>query len=452
MINVDDNFSLNITEYSVSDISLAIKRSVESNFELVRIRGEVGRISKPASGHIYLDLKDEKAVISGVIWKGTAQRLEILPEEGLEIIAIGRITTFQGQSKYQIIIEKLKRGGLGALMALFEKRKKMFFEEGVFDNKNKKKIPFLPEKLGVITSESGAVIQDIMHRVSDRFPMEIILWPVAVQGSKSASQIAGAINGFNKIKKLGTDRSPDLIIVARGGGSIEDLWSFNEEVVVRAVYESSIPIISAVGHETDNTLIDLVADLRAPTPTAAAELAVPVRSDLISMLVDLDMRRLKASKNKIKMIYGLFSETVKRLKKESGLLDFPRQSLDETCHRLGSSLQLLFSNKVLKFKSTGIEKLNIKVLQQSFSAKKDVLHNISLRMYQYINSEQKKQVEYLRNLHRILDNLSYRNTLNRGYSLVLDQQGKLVHSKEKASSLKELTIEFNDGKLDVKCK
>ena len=450
MIDADNNFSINTTEYSVSDISLAIKRTVESNFELVRIKGEVGRISKPASGHIYLDLKDDKAVISGVIWKGTAQRLQILPEEGLEIVVIGRISTFQGQSKYQIIIEKLQRGGLGALMALLEKRKKALFAEGIFDHKIKKKIPFLPKKIGVITSESGAVIQDIVHRVSHRFPMEIILWPVAVQGAKSASQIADAINGFNKMKRSITDKTPDVIIIARGGGSIEDLWSFNEEVVVRAVHKSNIPIISAVGHETDNTLVDLVADLRAPTPTAAAELAVPVRNDLISALNDLDMRRLKAEKNIIRMLDGLLGETVKRLKKGSRLLDFSRQNLDEVAHRLSRSLQLLRSYKVLRFKSTGVEKLNIKILQQSFSAKKEKLYNNSLRMHQHINREQKKQLEYLNNLSRILNNLSYRNTLKRGYSLVLDRQGGLVNSKEKASSLKELTIEFIDGKLDVK--
>ena len=452
MINVEDNFSVNISEYSVSEISLAIKRTVESNFEFVRIKGEVGRISKPASGHIYLDLKDDKAVISGVIWKGTAQRLQILPEEGLEIVVIGRVTTFQVQSKYQIIIEKLERGGVGALMTLLEKRKKKFFEEGIFNDEIKKKIPFLPNKIGVITSETGAVIQDIVHRVSDRFPMEIVLWPVAVQGAKSAAQIADAIYGFNKMERLSSNKSPDVIIVARGGGSIEDLWSFNEEVVVRAVHESNIPIISAVGHETDNTLIDLAADLRAPTPTAAAELAVPVRNDLISTLADLNVRRLKAKNNIMRTLDGLLSEMARRLKKEARLLDFPRQSLDEASHRLRSSLQLLLSNKVLKFKSTGIEKLNIKILQQRVSAKKDMLDNLSLRMYQHINNERKKKEERVTNLSRILDNLSYRNTLNRGYSLVLDPRGRLVNSKEKASTLKKLTIEFNDGKLDVTCK
>ena len=272
----------NAPEFSVSEISGVVKRMIEGEFSHVRIRGEVGRVSRPASGHLYLDLKDDRAVLAAVIWKGVASRLQTRPEEGMEVVATGRLTTFPGQSRYQMVIEDIAPAGAGALMLMLEKRKQALAAEGLFDAGRKQPIPYLPEVIGVVTSPSGAVIRDILHRLRDRFPRHVLIWPVAVQGEKCAPEVAAAIAGFNRLEAGGAIPRPDVLIVARGGGSIEDLWGFNEEIVVRAVAASRIPVISAVGHETDTTLIDHAADQRAPTPTAAAELAVPVRADLMA--------------------------------------------------------------------------------------------------------------------------------------------------------------------------
>ena len=280
----DPGEGVNSPEFSVTELSGAIKRVIEGEFSHVRIKGEVGRVSRPRSGHIYLDLKDDKSVINGVIWKGVAGRLQTQPEEGMEVVATGRVTTFGGQSKYQIVIEDIKPAGMGALMVLLEKRKAMLDAEGLFDPARRRPLPYLPDVIGVITSPSGAVIRDILHRLRDRFPRKVLIWPVAVQGVKCAPEVARAIEGFNAFSIGGAIPRPDLLIVARGGGSVEDLWGFNEEVVARAAAASDIPLISAVGHETDTTLIDFVSDKRAPTPTAAAELAVPVRLELLAWL------------------------------------------------------------------------------------------------------------------------------------------------------------------------
>ena len=286
---------LNSPEFTVTEISGAIKRVIEGEFGHVRIKGEVGRVSRPRSGHIYLDLKDDKSVISGVIWKGVSARLDTQPEEGMEVVATGRVTTFGGQSKYQIVIEDIKPAGMGALMALLEKRKAALTAEGLFAQERKRPLPYLPRAIGVVTSPSGAVIRDILHRLAERFPLPVHVWPVAVQGKACAPEVAAAIRGFNALPEDGPIPRPDVLIVARGGGSVEDLWGFNEEVVARAATESAIPVISAVGHETDTTLIDYVADRRAPTPTAAAELAVPVRLDLMGGLRDYAARLTRAA-------------------------------------------------------------------------------------------------------------------------------------------------------------
>ncbi|HXI88081.1 MAG TPA: exodeoxyribonuclease VII large subunit, partial [Parvularculaceae bacterium] len=275
----------NVHEYTVSELAGAVKRSIEEEFGFVRVRGEVGRVTRAGSGHIYLDLKDDRAVLSSVIWKGSAARIPIHPEQGMEVVATGRMTTFPGQSRYQLVIDSLEPAGVGALMALFEERKKKLAAEGLFAPEHKKKLPYIPEVIGVVTSPSGAVIRDILHRLRERFPRHVIVWPTLVQGKGAEMQIAAAIEGFNALPEGGAVPRPDVLIVARGGGSLEDLWCFNEEIVARAAAASAIPLISAVGHETDTTLIDFVADLRAPTPTAAAELAVPVRSELLSELL-----------------------------------------------------------------------------------------------------------------------------------------------------------------------
>src|SRR5512146_2518541 len=283
----------NVVEWSVSELSAALRRTVEDAYGYVRVRGEVsGFRGASPSGHCYFRLKDDKAVLEGVIWKGTYGRMRVKPEEGLDVIATGRLTTCPGSSKYQIVIDSLEPAGIGALMKLLEERKKKLAAEGLFDEARKQLLPFLPEVIGVVTSPTGAVIRDILHRLEDRFPRRVLVWPVRVQGDTSAAEVANAIKGFNALPERGPLPRPDLIIVARGGGSLEDLWSFNEEIVVRAAAASMIPLISAVGHETDVTLIDFAADKRAPTPSAAAEIAVPVRADLMTTLSNLGSRKL----------------------------------------------------------------------------------------------------------------------------------------------------------------
>ncbi|HSM41422.1 MAG TPA: exodeoxyribonuclease VII large subunit, partial [Afifellaceae bacterium] len=336
-----DEQQSNLIEFTVSEISFAVKRSIEEGFSHVRVRGELGRISRPGSGHIYLDLKDDKAVLNGVIWRGTASRLKFQPEQGLEVIATGKLTTFPGQSKYQIVIEQIEPAGAGALMALLEERRKKLAAEGLFDEERKKKLPYLPRVIGVVTSPTGAVIRDILHRLHDRFPVQVLVWPVRVQGEGSAEEVTAAVRGFNALATGGAIPRPDLLIVARGGGSIEDLWSFNEENVVRAVAASDIPVISAVGHETDWTLIDHAADRRAPTPTGAAEMAVPVRAELVANVGDLDNRRALAWARLIDSRRREVVALARAIPSLGDLLAVPRQTLDNLALRLQGGLATL---------------------------------------------------------------------------------------------------------------
>ncbi|SDF47259.1 Exodeoxyribonuclease VII large subunit [Sulfitobacter delicatus] len=328
----------NSPEFTVTELSGAIKRVIEGEFGHVRIRGEVGRVSRPRSGHVYLDLKDDRSVISGIIWKGVTARLETQPEEGMEVIATGRITTFAGQSKYQIVIEDIKPAGMGALMALLEKRKAALAAEGLFAPERKRPLPYLPEIIGVVTSPSGAVIRDILHRLRDRFPRKVLVWPVAVQGAKCAPEVARAIEGFNRLTPGGALPRPDLLIVARGGGSVEDLWGFNEEIVARAAAASQIPLISAVGHETDTTLIDFVSDKRAPTPTAAAELAVPVRHELAAWLEGQGARMRQALSQGLTRRGQRMRDVARALPRAETLLEGPRQRLDRGGEKLAPAL------------------------------------------------------------------------------------------------------------------
>src|SRR3981189_2734170 len=274
----------NLPEYTVSELSLALKRSVEENFSHVRVRGEISGFKQHGSGHCYFALKDAEAVLDAVCWRTTAIRLPIKPEDGMEVVCTGRLTTYPGRSKYQLVIDSITLAGIGALLKILEDRRQRLAAEGLFAAERKKKLPFLPQVIGIVTSPSGGVIRDILHRLADRFPRHVLVWPVAVQGEKAAAEVAAAIAGFNRLPEQGPVPRPDVLIVARGGGSLEDLWAFNEEIVVRAAAASTIPLISAVGHETDTTLIDFASDRRAPTPTAAAEMAVPVRLDLIAEL------------------------------------------------------------------------------------------------------------------------------------------------------------------------
>jgi len=325
----------NTPELSVSELSQALKRTVEDRFSRVKLRGEISNYRGPhSSGHAYFSLKDENARIDAVIWKGAMLKMRMRPQEGLEVLATGRITTFPGKSSYQIVIEALEPAGVGALMALLEARRIQLAAEGLFDPSRKKPLPFLPKIIGVITSPTGAVIRDIIHRISDRFPRRIILWPVRVQGETSSIEITQAINGFNALQDTGDIPRPDVIIVARGGGSLEDLWAFNEENVVRAAAQSAIPLISAIGHETDTTLIDFVADLRAPTPTAAAEKSVPVRADLSSAVFNLMLRFQAGHKRLQDRKQQDLLRLARLLPNRDHLLSTPRQRLDRSSDRL----------------------------------------------------------------------------------------------------------------------
>ena len=435
----------NTLELSVSELSVSIKNLIEDNFGYVRVKGEIGRVSNPASGHIYFDLKDKDSVISGIIWKGNASALEVRPEEGLEVVCTGKVTTYKGQSKYQIIVENIEPAGLGALMALLEKRKKAFSDEGLFSNDFKKNIPFLPNVIGVVTSPSGSVIRDIIHRINDRFPTQIIVWPVRVQGETCPDEVADAIDGFHLLEQSGIP-NPDLIIVARGGGSVEDLWGFNDEKVVRSVFRSKIPIISAIGHETDNTLIDLVADLRAPTPTAAAEKSVPVKNDLIDVIDDLEnrfknsiLRSIQYRETQSKKIFKSFPEITNILKN-------PFQKIDNLSSRLIFSLKSsvnIFDEKFLSVSKT----LRLSLLSNKLS-RLDEKASLNYKSFENKFSYYLKNFKNRLNLSSsILNALSHEKVLKRGFAIVKDDNFSLIRSSKNVKNNQSLNIQFSDNDL-----
>jgi len=437
----------NAPEFSVSELSGAIKRMIEGEFAHVRIKGEVGRVSRPRSGHIYLDLKDDRAVINGIIWKGVASRLATQPEEGLEVVATGRLTTFPGQSKYQIVIEDIKPAGVGALMAMLEKRKAQLQAEGLFDPSRKQTIPYLPEIIGVVTSPSGAVIRDILHRLRDRFPRKVLIWPVAVQGEKCAPEVAAAIRGFNALTPGGALPRPDLLIVARGGGSIEDLWGFNEEVVARAAFESDIPLISAVGHETDTTLIDYVSDHRAPTPTAAAELAVPVRMELLSWLDQQDARLTQALTSGVTRRGERLRDLSRALPKAESLTQAQRQQVDHLDERLPNALKAGLQTRQI-YLSRHAGRLQVEAIRQRVTSEHRSLAGLADRINPAYARRLKQLSDRLAALDRQRQAMGYIETLKRGYAVVHGDDG-LVTDKVSAERAKTLEIEFHDGKVKL---
>ena len=409
-----------IPEFSVSEISGEIKRFVETAFAKVRVKGEIFGAKRADSGHWYLSLKDENAVLSAVIWKGSSMRLSLKPEDGLEVIATGKITTFAGKSSYQLIIEDMEVAGTGALLKLLEERKKQFAAEGLFDAAHKKPLPFLPQTIGVVTSASGAVIRDIIHRIRDRFPTHILLWPTPVQGEGAAEKIAAAIQGFNQIPQKGKPRRPDVLIVARGGGSLEDLWPFNEECVIRAVYASEIPVISAVGHETDTMLIDYVADKRAPTPTGAAEFAVPVKSELTAQLHTLSARLINGKERYLSEKQTILQGLSRGIPNLEQILHEAAQKLDDRLERLNVSFKNLLKSK------------------------QDKLALCGLKPYYIQNIYEKKQ-ENLNNLLLRLQSVSVESVLKRGFAWVKNEQGQTIYNTAGAQKAKELEICFADG-------
>lgn len=482
----------NVAEYTVSEISGALKRTVEDTFGHVRVRGEISGYRGPhSSGHAYFSLKDDKARIEAVIWRGSMSRLRFQPEEGMEVIATGKLTTYPGSSKYQIVIEQMEPAGAGALMALLEERKRKLGAEGLFDPAIKQRLPFMPRIIGVVTSPTGAVIRDIIHRITDRFPLHVLVWPVRVQGETCGLEVANAINGFNGLTEGGALPRPDVLIVARGGGSLEDLWGFNDEAVVRAVAASQIPVISAVGHETDWTLIDLAADVRAPTPTGAAEMAVPVRADLSATVATLGARLSAGISRYLDRRRQTQRALARALPNADQLLALPRRHFDETAARLGRALQANTQKKRGEFDGCA-RQLSPRLLQQRFREKRREISILESRLprglevfvrdrrslyarragrlsieptarlaergRQHLQQLDRRQVQAVdlnldrarrrgSELERLLKTLSYQGVLERGLAVVLDTTGTPIKRAAGIAGGDELTLKFQDGEV-----
>ena len=477
----------NVPEYSVSEVSQQVKRTVESAFGRVRVRGEISRPNRAASGHIYLTLKDESAVLDGVVWRGAAQKLSIRPEDGMEVIATGRLTTYPGRSKYQMVIESMELAGEGALLKLLEDRRKRLTAEGLFDAERKRPLPFLPSVIGVVTSPTGAVIRDILHRLADRFPRHVLVWPVLVQGDGAKDQIAAAIEGFGRLMPDGPLPRPDVLIVARGGGSLEDLWAFNEEEVVRAAAASPIPLISAVGHETDTTLIDFASDRRAPTPTAAAEMAVPVRDDLLAQVMDDGLRLFNGMRRLLEhrdtTLRGLargLPEPERLIETKAQTLDYRGESLDRAADRMldladrrveVASQRLPDPRKALADLAQRLDLAGSRIDREAArrpeearraldavtrSLRPDGLHRrlgegarameaMSARLERSATDRLARAGERLAGLDRLLEASSFTRTLDRGFVLVTDQEGRTITRAADAQEGAAVSLRFADG-------
>lgn len=495
-----DKVSSNAPEWSVSDLAGALKRTLEDAFGLVRLRGEVSGYRGPhSSGHAYFCLKDQNARIDAVIWKGSFSRLKIKPEEGMEVIATGRITTFPGKSTYQIVVDSLEPAGVGALMALLEERRRKLMAEGLFEAARKRPLPYLPGVIGVITSPTGAVIRDILHRLGDRFPRRVLVWPVRVQGETCAAEVAAAIHGFNGLPAEGVIPRPDVLIVARGGGSIEDLWGFNEEIVVRAVAEGTIPLIAAVGHETDWTLIDHAADLRAPTPTGAAEMAVPVRTELIATIRDLSHRHVEAIRRILDRQRADLRAAARALPTPDALLAARRQRLDlgvarlrpalllnarkheEELHKLSRRLTAVSPAArlaAMRAQLNAVGERPHEALGRLVVARRDRFMHVGQRLgvarasllraeivrigqqhdlAQHIGERlapafsvqiERKRIRY-ESLSKLFGSLNYKSVLERGFALVRDEDGCPLRSAASVKEGQALMLEFADGKAQA---
>lgn len=460
----------NAPEFSVSEISGAVKKTIEGAFGRIRVRGEVGRVFRARSGHLYYDIKDDRNVLACTTWKGQLARLSVQPEEGLEVIVTGKLTTFGAQSKYNMNVEEVEVAGEGALMAMLEKRKKALAAEGLFAEERKRPLPYLPEIIGVITSPSGAVIRDILHRLRDRFPRKVLVWPVAVQGKDCAPQVAAAIDGFNRLTPGGALPRPDVLIVARGGGSIEDLWGFNEEIVARAAAASEIPLISAVGHETDTTLIDYVSDRRAPTPTAAAEMAVPVRLDLLAHLDTQSGRLTGAVARGISRRGERLRDLARALPRADNLLATPRQRLDTAAVNLPRALRAMVDRKraglaersaplrpqVLRERlrreterAAGLAtRLSPLLINRDIAQKRRDLGGLWQRMGVAHASHKRAATDRLAALDRVLTSLNYEETLKRGYAIVRDGE-QVITSTTAVQKAASLELQFADGRVRI---
>ncbi len=434
----------NLPELSVSELASAVKRTVETNFDRVRVRGEMGRVLIAKSGHLYVDLKDESASITTVMWKTNVAQLKFKPEEGLEVVAEGKLSTYPGRSQYQLIAERMEPAGVGALLAQLERLKQRLAQEGLFAPERKKPIPYLPTVIGVVTSPTGAVIRDILHRLSERFPRRVLLWPVLVQGEQAAGQIAAAIRGFNAIKPGGAVPRPDVLIVARGGGSIEDLWAFNEEIVVRAAAESVIPLISAVGHETDTTLIDFASDLRAPTPTGAAEKAVPVRAELIERVETLGARLAGGLVRGVDRRRTELRAAGARLPRPESLFQIAQQRFDRASERLGAAL--IANARAAQAKLDRIAaRLRPEALGQSVARRGERLDIIAHRLQPAMARRLQERGRALAAAGRVLDSLSHQAVLKRGFAIVQRPDGALVRGAGELKPGDGVQLQFADG-------
>lgn len=430
----------NVPEFTVSDLAFSLKRTLEENYARVRVRGELSRVSIPSSGHMYTSLKDSQSVIDAVCWKGTLAKLSIRPEEGLEVICTGRITTYPARSNYQLIIESMELAGEGALLKMLEERRKKLAAEGLFAQERKRPIPFLPEKIGVITSPTGAVIRDILHRISDRFPRHVLVWPVMVQGEGVELQIAEAIAGFNA---LPPNESPDVLIVARGGGSLEDLMPFNAESVVRACANSRIPIISAIGHETDTTLIDYAADLRAPTPTGAAEMAVPMRINLLAQITENEKRLSNG-------LIRLLSERRHKLDAVSARLGNPNQILEVKTQRLDHATDRLFrsfreqlskrENLLVRFET--LLRPPASLLREKSQRHKTTHESLERGIVRLTQSKKERLIQ----LSEKLELLSFRSVLRRGYVVIRDENNKPITNPDQLRNSQNVVLEYGEDK------
>jgi exodeoxyribonuclease VII large subunit len=437
----------NLVEYTVSELAFALRRTVEDNFGLVKLRGEIsGFRGRHSSGHCYFTLKDEQACIEAVIWKSTFVRLKFKPEQGLEVIARGRVTTYPDKSKYQIVIDELEPAGVGALMALLEQRKKMLAAEGLFHEARKKALPYLPRIVGVVTSPTGAVIRDILHRLADRCPCHVLVWPVRVQGETCAVEVAGAIAGFNAVMVGAAVPRPDLIIVARGGGSLEDLWGFNEEIVARAVAASTIPLISAVGHETDWTIIDLVADWRAPTPTAAAERAVPVRAELLISVTSFGVRAASNLRRALEARRSRFLAATRGLPRRANILDLPRQRLDSASGRLPRAL-LANARAHRSALERCAARLRPHIVARAATAGRERLIRLDRSRERAAAALIERARRKLDGQSKLLETLGYQNVLARGFTLVRGPDGAMLRRASEVKPGAALDIEFADGHI-----
>ncbi|MGI8841509.1 MAG: exodeoxyribonuclease VII large subunit [Caulobacteraceae bacterium] len=438
----------NAPAYTVSELAFALKRTIEAAYGFVRLRGEISKVTFHASGHVYLDLKDERACISGVIWKGQAGGLAIRPQTGLEVIVTGKITTYPGRSQYQIVIETMEAAGIGALLAQLERLKAALAAEGLFDASRKRPLPAMPTTIGVITSPTGAVIRDILHRIRERWPCRVIVWPVVVQGDQAAAQVSAAIEGIGALAAGGAIPRPDLIIVARGGGSVEDLWPFNDEALARAAAASPIPLISAVGHETDTTLIDFVADRRAPTPTAAAEMATPVFADLAASLADHERRMIQCGAPLIDHRRALLAAAAGGLPRAADLLAIAAQRLDLAAGRLGAALRMNVATHRHDLAALAAP-LRPGLLQRPIQVKAERLAALTGRLAPAARRRIERSAAALAAMESLRLSFDPNRPLSRGFARVHRRDGSLVRAAGALTAGDAVRLVFGDGDRDA---